>query len=280
MKDMEGTKAASFEVTDFGRDVIEASRQQPVMVDFWAPWCGPCQALGPVLEKLATEDEAGWSLVKVNTDQHPDISQQYGIRGIPAVKLFVDGEVVDEFTGVLPEYAVRQWLEKAIPSAAKRKVDEAERALDSGDEAAARRLLEDVLKEEPENPKAKVLLGRVLVFEDPERAASLVESAAFAGAGYVQLGDAVKTLAEFGKVADDDSTLPDEQGKGDYGAAARAMQEGRYGAAVDALIEVLKANRYFHDDAARKAGVALFTLLGEQHEVSRSKRRVFDMWLY
>lgn len=277
---MEGTKTVSFEVNDFQQDVIAASREQPVLVDFWAAWCGPCRALGPVLEKLAMEDDAGWTLVKVNTDQHPEIAQQYRIRGIPAVKLFVDGEVVDEFTGALPEYAVRQWLEKAIPSEVKQRVEEAERAMDAGDDAGARALLESVLGQEPENPKARILLARLLAFEDPDRAASLVDSAAFAGANYVQLGEAIKTLASFIEAASDASSLPDEQGKEDYVAAAGATRERRFEAAIDHLIEVLKVNRYFNDDAARKAGVALFTLLGDQHDVTRARRRTFDMWLY
>ncbi len=277
---MEGTKTEAFEVNDFQREVIEASRERPILVDFWAAWCGPCRALGPVLEKLAQEKDAPFTLVKVNTDLHPDISQRYGIRGIPAVKLFVDGKVADEFTGALPEYAVRQWLEKAIPSETKKRVEEAEQAMDSGDDAAARQLLDAVLEDEPENPKAKILLARLIAFEDPQRAATLVDGAAFAGASYVQLGEAIKTLAAFADAAGDASSLPDDEGKEDYVAAAKAMKESRFDAAIDRLIEVLKVNRYFNDDGARKAGVALFTLLGDQHEVTRAKRRVFDMWLY
>src|SRR5690625_7377564 len=161
------------------------------MVDFWAPWCGPCRALGPVLEKLATEEDVGWSLVKVNTDQHPEISQRFGIRGIPAVKMFVGGEVVDEFTGALPEYAVRQWLEKAIPSEATRKVDEAARMIDSGDESAAGALLEGLLKEAVADPQAKVLLARVLAFEDPDRAASLDRKSTRLNSSHVAISYAV-----------------------------------------------------------------------------------------
>ena len=99
----------------FTEDVIETSRRKPVLVDFWAPWCGPCRVLSPTLEKLAKESGGRWRLVKINTDAHPRLAQHYGIRGIPAVKLFIDGEVADEFVGAMPEHAVRQWLERAIP---------------------------------------------------------------------------------------------------------------------------------------------------------------------
>ena len=100
----------------FQKNVIDVSHRKPVLVDFWAPWCGPCRVLGPTLEKLAKESQGAWRLVKINTDTYPDISQKFGVRGIPAVKLFKDGAVADEFVGALPEHQVRAWLQKAIES--------------------------------------------------------------------------------------------------------------------------------------------------------------------
>jgi putative thioredoxin len=277
---MEGTKTAGYEVTDFQRDVIEASREKPVLVDFWAAWCGPCRALTPVLEKLAAEFSDTWSFIKVNTDQHPEISSRYGIRGIPAVKLFVDGEVADEFTGVLPEHAIRQWLEKAIPSDAKKRIDEAERTLDAGDTARAQSLLEDALTHEPDNPKARILLARCIVFDDPQRAAQLASSAAFAGPTYQQTAEAIKEFAAAADLAGQSDDLPDEPGRDAYIAAVTATAEGDFDRAIEQLIEVLKSNRYYMDDAARKLGVAIFTLLGPEHDITRRHRRNFDMWLY
>jgi len=102
----------------FQTEVLHKSREKPVLVDFWAPWCGPCRVLSPTLEKLAKESKGAWRLVKINTDRQQELSVFYGVRGIPAVKMFVDGEVQAEFVGALPEPEVRRWLQEHLPHAA------------------------------------------------------------------------------------------------------------------------------------------------------------------
>src|SRR6056297_2298526 len=108
----------SFELNDFQKDVVEACRVKPVVIDFWAPWCGPCKQLGPVIEKLAGEAKGRWKLVKVNTDRHPELATQFNVRGIPSVKMVYEGEIIAEFTGAQPEKMIRNWLNENLPDSA------------------------------------------------------------------------------------------------------------------------------------------------------------------
>lgn len=267
------------EVQDFQRDVLEASRTQPVLVDFWAPWCGPCRQLGPVLERLADATDA-WTLVKINTDENPDVARRYGIRGIPAVKLFDDGNVIAEFTGALPEHAVRQWLDENLPSATKSQLDMAREALQQGDTEEAEQLLWPVLDEDPDNAEAKVLLAQALAFRDPRRAQALADDADVADPSLRQVREAVQTIARLIALGDDPDAFPDAPGRTAYLAGIEALSTANYDAALQHFIEVVRENRDYDDDGARKACVALFTLLGNDHPATRSHRRTFDMALY
>ena len=151
------------EVTDqtFQTDVVDKSFETPVVVDFWAAWCGPCRALTPVLEKLADEADGAWILAKVDVDAHQRVAGSMGIQGIPAVKAFKDGAVVAEFTGALPEPHVRNWLTQLGPSAAELLVQEGSAAEASGDLERASQLYRQAVSQEPANAEARSALGRV-----------------------------------------------------------------------------------------------------------------------
>ena len=172
----------SYEVEDFQQDVLEKSFQQPVLVDFWAEWCGPCRTLGPILERLASENEGKWSLVKVNTEIHQEVAMHFQVRSIPAVKLFIDGEVVDEFTGALPEASIRQWLEQTLPgnSSNNQLLEFAKEALEVGEVDQALLALKRLLNEEPEHDEGRTLLARIYLFSQDEdlqkQAVELIES--------------------------------------------------------------------------------------------------------
>lgn len=270
--------APDFEVSDFQKDVIDASYEQPVLVDFWAPWCGPCKTLGPVLEEMAQETDE-WTLVKVNTDDNADAARKYGVRGIPAVKLFVDGAVVDEFTGALPRYQIERWLEESMPSETAKALQEAREKLEAHDTEAAESILENIVDEDPSNHEAHVLLARAVMFDDPERAENLLEGHV-TDAESQQVAETAETVSELLRRAEEPEKLPDEDGKQTYLEAIEALADQDFDTALEKFIQVIQINRYFDDDGARKACVAIFTLLGPQHEITRKHRRTFDMSLY
>jgi putative thioredoxin len=263
----------ALEVANFDKEVLEKSHESPVLVDFWAPWCGPCRVLGPILDKLAAENSSEWILAKLNTDEYPEVSMRYGIRGIPAVKLFVDGEVTAEFTGSLPEFQVKKWLDENIPSADSGSLAYAASLVGEGRFSEARALLEDL-----DSDEAKVLLARMIVFTDPVRASELSASVEAVEFNTRSIVDAVREVASV--LAPDASSLPVGPGREAFADVVSHLRSGQFDEAASGIITVLQTDRLYGDDAARKLGIALFTLLGPEDEVTRKHRRMFDMYLY
>jgi putative thioredoxin len=262
------------EINDFQIDVLERSRQVPVLVDFWAEWCGPCRLLGPVLERLAAEAGGRWALAKVDTEAHPDLAMRYDIRSIPNCKLFVNGDVVDEFVGALPEPALRRWLEQAIPSPLRSTMLEGAALLEAGRFYEAATRLRDVAEADPANAAARVLLARALLHLDP----STVEEA-LRGVGEdadeAERAEALRALAALAARAERPETLPAGPARAHLLAAARAVRAADWDAALAALIEAMRAQRDAGDGAARDAGRAIFRLLGIEHPACERHHRAF-----
>jgi putative thioredoxin len=268
-----------YEVKDFNRDVIERSHRMPVLVDFWAEWCGPCRVLGPVIEGMAEQNRGRWELVKVNTEEHPEIAEQYGIRSIPNVKMFVDGEVRDEFLGALPAYMIEQWLKKALPSRYRHRLLEAQELLNRGQFDRAEAALKEILEAEPDNHQAALLLAQGYLTGDPDRAIALLKPIQ-PDSEYFDLAEALRTIARLFIHQHHPEALPEDPVRAAYLRAIAALRADDFARALDGFIDVLERNRRYDDDGARRACIAIFRVLGEDHEITRHYRRPFSNALY
>ena len=269
----------NYEVQDFQKDVIERSKNIPVLVDFWADWCGPCKMLGPILEKLAEKYKDKWVLAKLETDSNQEIAMEYGIRGIPNVKLFVNGKVTDEFTGALPENMVEQWLKKAIPSKNQEQLESARILFSEHQNDDAKKVLQNFLKVEPENEEAKLLLGKILVFEDSDKAIVLVQNVDGSAENYEQV-ESIQTIAELLKRLNGKENFPEAPIKNDYVLAIENLKLKNFDSALEKFIDVIREDRSYDNDGARKACIAIFKYLGEENEITLKHRKDFGRALY
>ncbi len=268
-----------YEIADFTTDVLEKSAKLPVVVDFWAEWCGPCRALSPILERLAERSRDRWALVTVNTDAHQDLAAHYGVRGIPNVKLFVNGKVANEFTGALPERAVEQWLEKVLPGRHEKELAAAEGLLAADDVGAARAILEGILEHEPDNEQARVLLAGTYVFSDAARAAELVDRIE-EHSRHFPMADAIRTGARLLEKGAHPEGLPSGPGKDRYRTALESFARRDFDPALENFIDVIRQDRSYDEDGGRRAVIAIFRLLGDEHPLTQKYRRAFSSALY
>ncbi|MDM8531670.1 co-chaperone YbbN [Anaerolineales bacterium HSG25] len=271
------------DVTDqsFTTDVLEKSKTVPVVVDFWAEWCGPCRALGPVLERLTSESKGAFILAKVDVDQNQQIAHQFHIQGIPAVKAFYNGQVVGEFTGAQPEPKVREFLQNLLPSQADAYAKQAYEWEVSGKLMMAEANYRGALEEDPKHLHAMVGLGRVLLQQGKTEEGITLLQRIPSGGQERQAADALIATAQFMSEATGQdeaalranlNTAPNDVPT-HYSLACLLATQENYQEAFDHFLEVIRRDRAYKDDAARKAMLALFTILGEGHDLSKSYRR-------
>ena len=277
------TATESFEI-----DVLKASERVPVLVDFWAPWCAPCRALKPILEKLAGEYQGKFLLAKVNSDEHPQLSAQFGVRGIPNVKAFVDGKLADEFTGALPESGVRAFIERLIPTPGEKLRRTARALVNQGDFDEAERQLRSALELEPENHALRLDLVELLLAKHgeaeaealfapiPERErderAERIYSALVLWRRSRELPSADELEAKLAANPDDLNSR--------LALGERLIADKRFEPALAALLEVVRRDRGALRTSARKLMVEAFNLAGDQPVLVSEYRKQLASALY
>lgn len=259
----------------FQQVVIEQSAQVPVIVDFWAPWCGPCRTLGPILERLAGEGNGTWVLAKVNVDNNQRISQQYGVQGIPAVKAFKNGSICEQFTGAIPESQIRTWLKRIIPDASDGQFNEIKQALSANPVSAITPLAQFVTSH-PQHSEAVLLYAGTLIRANAHNADDYLRQIPTHGP-FAPNVTAWRTLLN----ARQSSIVVNN-----HPAAiqfAQAMESfARYDDAhtIATLMQIVAINRTWEDDLARKTLLALFVVLGDTHPLVPEARRQLAALLF
>ena len=283
--------------SSFMADVVDASHDAAVIVDFWAPWCGPCKQLGPALEKAVKDARGAVRMVKINIDENPELAQQMRIQSIPAVYAFKDGRPVDGFVGALPESQVKQFVTRlagagagAGPSPVEEAMALAQEAMAAGDTARAANIYTQVLQHEPGNVEAIAGLARIAIArKEFPKARQLLERVPKESAGHAEVvaARASLELAETGEKAQGavgELRQRLERDANDHAArlelAAALFASGKREEAVEHLLELVKRDRKWNDEAARKQLVKFFEAMGHADPLTVAARKRLSSILF
>ncbi len=281
----------------FMADVIDASNDQPVIVDFWAPWCGPCKTLGPQLEKAVKDARGAVRMVKINVDENQELAAQMRIQSIPAVYAFKNGRPVDGFVGALPESQIKAFVQrlsaggaKAGPSPVEKAIEMAKEAQAAGDHGRAANIFTQVLQHEPDNVEAIAGLARAyLARNDLERAKATLDKAPKEAATHAEVtaARAALELAESGakaKGAVGELKARIERDPKDFEAryelASALFAAGEREAGIDELLEIIRKNRAWNEEAARKQLLKFFEAMGPTDPLTVASRRRLSSILF
>jgi putative thioredoxin len=269
-------------IQSFQADVIDASMQMPVLVDFWAPWCGPCKTLGPMLEKLEYDYGGRFKLVKIDSDKEQQLSQHFKIRSIPTVFAFVGGQPVDQFQGALPEPKLREFIDRLMPNPSDVELDQAGAALDRGDQEAAADHARKAIELDPANDSARLLYGQLLLAGgEPAGAQGQLDALSAQAKADPQVAELMAQVAAAVEAAR--PPVPHEllarvsANEGDLQArldlAEYYIGYKQWAEAFEQLVEIVRRDRAFQDDVGRKRMVAVFDLASAQPQVVSEWRR-------
>ena len=274
---------------NFEEEVIKSSHERIVVVDLWAPWCGPCRTLGPILEEVISSLGEGVALAKVNVDENQNLAAAFQVQGIPAVKIFKDGQVVEEFAGALPRAQIEEILRPLVSTEADDLLTQADTLADNGDLESAAHLYEQVLEERPEDSQALMGLARVRLVEEDFEAVKNLAGMIEQGAPQYDQAQALLTQIEFqqtceqcgGRATLAQQLLADPSDlESRFNFACCAAAEGDYATALKEWLEIVERKKDFRDGAAKDAMVSIFHLLGRDHEIVADYPRKLYRTLY
>ena len=268
----------------FKTDVIDASMQTPVVLDFWAPWCGPCKTLGPMLEKLEQQYGGRFRLVKVDTDAQPELAQHFRIRSIPTVFGIVNGQPVDQFQGALPESQLREFIDRLLPNPGDVELEQAMQAIERGDHPAAVEHLQKALATDPANDHARLIYAQLLLQDNDAGAAQAqlerLSSESLQDPQVQELVERVRRQLAEGVVPPPPGLLERVADKPDdlqarLDLARHYIDHKTWAPALEQLLEIVRRDRAFGDDVGRKTMIEVFGLASAQPElVSEWRRRL------
>ena len=261
----------TFDVNNFEIEVLQQSKTTPVVVDFWAEWCGPCKVIGPILEKYALNSEGRWILAKINTETYPEIAAQYNIRSIPNIKLFVDGKVVDEFMGALPEPQIAEWLNKVIPSKYGHQIEYAKELWLQKKSDEAQEILKIVLDSESGNEEATVLLAQIFLNSNIDLALSTIQDINL-GSKYFDNAEAIRIIAKSVKNIRNGDSLRDNPTHLLYKESIEHIIANQFESALEGFLQIIRKDRKYDDEGPRKLCLAIFNMLGPDSEISKNYR--------
>jgi putative thioredoxin len=258
--------------TTFEGDVLMRSHDIPVVVDFWAEWCGPCKTLGPLLERLTIEAGGAFLLAKVDVDQNPSLAMRYGVQGIPAVKAFRNGEIHSQFVGAQPEPIVRRFIENLVPSEAEQHVREAQSLLATRHWEDAEAAFREIYSEEDSNPAAALGLLKSLLMQGKGSEAERILDNFPPGTEWAT-AEQLRSLAQLEAEVEDNGPHPEEDAlAARFYQAARLITKGNLPAGMDGLLDVLREDKRYRDGLPKDILLAIFALLGDEDALTREYR--------
>jgi putative thioredoxin len=265
--------------SDFEYEVIAFSNQVPVIVDFWAEWCHPCKTLTPVLEKLALEAQGAFRLAKVNVDENPNLALRFEVRSIPNVKAFRDGRVVSEFLGLQPEPRVRDFIRNLAPSQIDLLLEKGQSQLEAMDWSGAETSFRQFLEKSPDNPAGLLgLLKTSLMMSMHADAKNIIDE--FPDSQEFARMELLHPLYDVLSTGENELEVSDNPLDAAFNNSIRLIERGNLPAAMDGLIDILRQDKHYHNDDARKVLLALFEVLGDNQPLTQQYRRELAMVLF